>query len=509
MSAFRTVLRNVASNWAGFLVNAAIALQLTPYVERHLGESQWGFWSLLIAFTGYYGLLDLGIRSAVAQYVTRYWARKDLAGVLRTKNTAFGILLAIAAGIVPVTIGMAWVAPWIFTIDGVDDSSVRLLFAIVGCFVALNLPLTIFQTATYARQRFDIANGVGIVQRLGAAALTVWALDAGHGLVTLCFIHLGANLVGNLVYFLLSFRLLPGLELSRRHWSRDSVKELFGFSVWNVLINAADQVQVHGSALVITIILDSTALAHFNMGAILLPYALQLVNSIAWTLTPQAMTLDAKGEGQGLQRLYLDGTRAIFAFASILCAGMVLLGDDFLRLWARPIYTDGANYISSSTILAMLCGGLLLRSAATCGKQVCFGLREVRFLARVTFAEAVINLGLTAFLVWHFGILGGAIANVCAVALTQLWMLPQYLVRRIGVSWLSIPRTLFAGILVLLAMPALRMLVFPAGVSKSWLELVLRGAVLGIFGLSIGLLCGTTRAEKAKILGRFRRAPAG
>ena len=38
-------------------------------------------WALLVACTGYYGLMDLGIRSAVGQYVTRYWAKDDIDGV--------------------------------------------------------------------------------------------------------------------------------------------------------------------------------------------------------------------------------------------------------------------------------------------------------------------------------------------------------------------------------------------------------------------------------------------
>lgn len=505
MSAFRTLARNIVSNWAGFLVNAVIAFQLTPYVVDHLGASQWGFWSLLIAFTGYYGLLDLGIRSAVAQYVTRYWAKNDQDGVRRTVNTALGILFAIGAIVVPITMILAWVAPWIFTVDGVDDGTIRLLFAIVGCAVALNLPLTIFQTATYARQRFDIANGVGIAQRIAAAGLTVWALDQGHGLVALSVIHLGGNLVGNLVHFLLAFRMLPGLRLGRRYWSRDSMRELFGFSVWNVLINAADQVQVHASALVISIIASTTALAHFNIGAILVPYALQLVNSIAWTLTPQATTLDASDDRKGLQRLYLDGTRAIVAFAAILAGGMVLLGDDFLRLWVRPEFTNGEDFVSSSTILAVLASGLMLRAVATCGKQVCFGLREMRVLASVTFAEAVTNITLTAILVWHYGILGAAIANAVAVAVTQAWMLPSFLIRRIEITWTRVPRTLVAGAAVLAVMPLLRELLFDAAPATSWTQFLVRAALLGTPALILAILVGTTSSEKARLLRRMRR----
>lgn len=506
MSVLRTFARNVVSNWAGFFVNAVIAFQLTPFVESRLGSSAWGLWGLLIACTGYYGLLDLGIRSAVAQYVTRYLAKGDQDGVRRTVSTALGILLAIAVALLPVTAVVAWLAPSVFAIDNVDDATTRLLFAVVGAGVAINLPLTIFQTATYARQRFDIANGVGIAQRLIAAGSTVWALESGGGLVAMAVIHLGCNLAANLAHVVLTFRLLPGVELRRRHFSRASVRELFGFSVWNVLINAADQVQVHASALVVPIVMTTTALAHFNMGAILVPYALQLVNSIAWTLTPQATTLDARGDLDGLRRLWLGGTRAIVAFAAILVGGMALLGDDMLRLWVDPKYTSGVDFVSSGTILAVLTLGLLLRAIATASKQLCFGLREVRILARVTFAEAIVNLVLTVALVAWLGILGAAISNVVAVALTQLWMLPRYVTRRIGAAWSSVPRTLAAGGAVLVTMPLVHRFAATAVPADTWGGFLLRVVILGVPALAVVVMVGTTREEKARLIRRMRGA---
>jgi len=313
-------------------------------------------------------------------------------------------------------------------------------------------------------------------------------------------------LAANLAHVVLTFRLLPGVELRRRHFSRASVRELFGFSVWNVLINAADQVQVHASALVVPIVMTTTALAHFNMGAILVPYALQLVNSIAWTLTPQATTLDARGDVDGLRRLWLGGMRAIVAFASILVGGMALLGDDLLRLWVDPKYTSGGEFVSSGTILAVLTLGLLLRAIATASKQLCFGLREVRLLAQVTFVEAVVNLVLTVALVAWLGILGAAISNVVAVALTQFWMLPRYITRRVGSTWSSVARALVAGGVVLVTMPLVHRFAATAVPADTWSGFALRVVILGVPALAVAVMVGTTREEKARLIRRVRGA---
>ena len=70
--------RNISSNLAGFLVSAVVALLLSPFIIRTLGDVKYGLWTLLISLTGYYGILDLGVRSAVGHYVTRYWAKNDV-----------------------------------------------------------------------------------------------------------------------------------------------------------------------------------------------------------------------------------------------------------------------------------------------------------------------------------------------------------------------------------------------------------------------------------------------
>ena len=99
--------RNISSNLAGYLVNAAVMFLLTPFVLARLGDGPYGIWSVLIATTGSYGIFDLGIRSAAGLYLTRYAEQGDEDGVNRSFSTAFVVLLALAAVGVLATLGIA------------------------------------------------------------------------------------------------------------------------------------------------------------------------------------------------------------------------------------------------------------------------------------------------------------------------------------------------------------------------------------------------------------------
>src|ERR1700730_16315922 len=68
--------RNVLSNWATYLLSGAVSFFLSPFIVRHLGNSAYGVWVLLVSLTGYLGFLDLGIRGAVTRYVAKFYSEK-------------------------------------------------------------------------------------------------------------------------------------------------------------------------------------------------------------------------------------------------------------------------------------------------------------------------------------------------------------------------------------------------------------------------------------------------
>jgi O-antigen/teichoic acid export membrane protein len=93
----RILIRNIVSNWLGFAVQVAVAFFLTPFVLHSLGDARYGIWALVTGLTGYYGLLDLGFRSGITQYLTRHLATRDFEAMNRTASTAM-VALACCAG---------------------------------------------------------------------------------------------------------------------------------------------------------------------------------------------------------------------------------------------------------------------------------------------------------------------------------------------------------------------------------------------------------------------------
>ncbi|MBM4061527.1 MAG: hypothetical protein FJ265_10605 [Planctomycetes bacterium] len=503
MGALKIISRNIASNTIGYLVGVFVALLLTPFVLDRLGESGFGIWSLVVAMTGYYGILDLGIRSAVGQYATRYWELGDVPGVSRTISTAVALTLPIAAVLLLASVGLAFWAPALFEVAPDEAGATTTAVLVMGSAVALSFPIAVFGTAAYARQRFDIANALAIGERLVNAGLSVWVLLEDQGLAGVAWVAAGTQLAAGLVRVVIAFRLLPGLRIGRRWCSRASVRELCSFGFHNFLINVADRVVLYTDALVIGVMIDTKAVSYYTVGGNFIGYYIMLINSVAWPLTPYATSRDAAGDHEALRRLYLFGSKNIFLFAAVIGGGLIFLGHDFLAVWLHehPELLSGAVYTSAATVMAVLAAATLVRGLMTCGKQILFGIREVRFLSGLSVLEAVANLGLSIALAYPLGLLGVALGTLIPTICTQLVLQPRYLARRLGLSLGDfLVRATRGGLVVVAVMGAVAYAVRDWLPVTGWPTFFLKGLVVAAPAVLVGGLFGTTADEKQLLL---------
>jgi Na+-driven multidrug efflux pump len=91
----------------GLLANLTIGLFLMPFIVHRLGDRVYGYWTLVSTFLGYYGLLDLGIVSAVQFFVAKALGEKDEKLANQTISTSFNVFAILGVVIFLVTAAIA------------------------------------------------------------------------------------------------------------------------------------------------------------------------------------------------------------------------------------------------------------------------------------------------------------------------------------------------------------------------------------------------------------------
>src|SRR2546430_2245373 len=62
---------NVLWSWLGVAVNVVVGLVLSPYIVRTLGTERYGIWALVFGLLDYIWFFDLGMNTAVVNFVAR------------------------------------------------------------------------------------------------------------------------------------------------------------------------------------------------------------------------------------------------------------------------------------------------------------------------------------------------------------------------------------------------------------------------------------------------------
>ena len=160
------IVTNIASNWVGFAINAAVTLLLTPFILHQIGEARYGIWVLTSSIIGHYGLLDFGFRGGVTQYLTRYIAVRDYDKASECLSSAIAALSILGLFLGSLSIAAAYIVPHIFAIPvGMEHEAFWCIF-IVGLTGSLQCAFFPYGAIFIASQRFDLANLIGVGTRL-------------------------------------------------------------------------------------------------------------------------------------------------------------------------------------------------------------------------------------------------------------------------------------------------------------------------------------------------------
>jgi O-antigen/teichoic acid export membrane protein len=458
----RIILRNAASNWVGYAVTLLVGFFLSPFLVHRLGNTGYGIWTLIVATTGYFGMLDLGIRSSVARFVARHVARADSEGVNRTMSTAFTMLACGGLTAACLTL-VLWTGFSHFGVASQYQASARTALLIFGLNLALMLPMGVFGGLLIAVERFDVITATTAVSALVRAGLFVFLLRADCSLVALALAAFAVACLESGTLAAAAHVIYRPLHLARRYVSLSTVRELLAFSIYRFVWVIANQLIFYTDSLVIGIFLNATAVTYFSIAGSLINYGRNIVSLAADTLYPAATRYDSHNDTAGLQRLLIYGTRAALMVSLPLCIGYIFLGSQFITLWMGP------GYAVSAACLVILTIPQVTGMSQNVSALVLAGMAKHKVLAQIALVEGIVNLVLSIVLVRRIGVTGVAWGTVVPHLISSAIVVPLYTLRLLGVS----PRDYFVKSFI----PPLVCAIPAAGVAYTLSILVTRPSV--------------------------------
>ena len=420
-------LSNVAWNWAHVGINLFAGLILSPYIIRKLGVEGYGVWALVFSVVGYYGLLDLGFRSAVIRFTAHYAALQQDDRINQLISTLLTYFAGLAVLMLGVTVLLASHAHRFFKVSAAYRDEMGVLILIVGASLSFGLIFNVFSGFIEGLQRFDLASQVRIVslgvRTLGAAVL----LALGFGLIALGMVALVSQALLYVQYTLIAKRAYPRLRYSTGLVNRAVIREVARYGVHTFVAGLANQSLEQTPSLVIGNARPVEFVTYYTVPFRLLLFVADALTRVGLVAAPKAAELAGKGEAGSVGQLAAYSNRYCFALFVPFGIWLLLFGQNFLVLWVGPKVAAASGLLLPSLMVAI---GFAMAGQFN-SSAILFGLSRHQFYAYGLLVEAVASAVGMFLVVPSFGVLGAAVVTaVLMVAVRGLytpWLMCHYL----------------------------------------------------------------------------------
>jgi O-antigen/teichoic acid export membrane protein len=463
------VVRNTIANGLGTFSGVLVALVMTPFLIRELGQDGFGVWALALSFSflgGYASLTDLGIETAAARYIAEARSDNDGIAASETASSAMAFFGLVALVATPILAALAFPLTDVFNIEGDLRDEAAVCFALFAAQLLFEMPARVFFAVVEGAQRYDVFQLIELARSLAQAALFVLALVLGLGLP-----GLGAGIVLSSVLVLVlgwlaARRIVPEVRIARRHVSWARFRELFSFGGQYFFVRMMGTIYRQIDKAIVGIALGLRSVTLYEIANRIHQGAAMVQSVAASSLLPATAFL--RRNIATLRELYLRGTTYTVAVALPVVVAAFIFAEDLIRTWVG----ESLSGASSSARLFLVFVAFVAVHAT--GAAMIVALGHMRFVIGVTLVFTVVNLGISIALVEPLGVDGVILGTLAAQAV--IWLpYTLFFFRRFRVTWREWGRRVI--------LPNLPGLLVQAATALPLLELAHRAPNLAVMGL--------------------------
>jgi len=409
----KRILVNTSSSMAQLIVSMVVTFIMAPIYLKLMGHYDYGLREMILALVGYMGMLDLGMRPTVSRFVSMHNAEKSRDELLTVYACALAFLGMV--GLLLATFFWVWamVYPEWLSPDDSDASTKYVLFLLfVGAQIFFAFPKTVVGSVLEGLQRYYFKNMVNIVSTIAIAVISYIYMTPENGLALLVGLGALSQVVKLLIFGAVLLKPALGtLYPNIRYFSREKLREMLSFGLKSFIQGASSKVERLSDRLVIGSILGPAALPVYTIPATLVGYISTITMTLTHTFLPVFSDLSARGHQGKIKSIYMIVSKLVVALVIPMGVGICLIGGPFIAIWMEgefdPELVDAVMVLLVTYTLVPMLNPFASRYLTAINKHVIF--------AKVAPPAALVNLGLSIWLVFEYGVIGAALGSVLPV----------------------------------------------------------------------------------------------
>lgn len=410
---FKRIIKNTLFLYISTFIGQLTAFLLLPIIVDRVGKPDFGLYVLVLSVPPLLSFLDFGMSTAVIKLLAPLDRNRDKD---RINEILIGVLLLrVVSGLLMG--GCLWIISYkvsrFFNLEQQNIATAAHLFRIIAVFVALNWTLLIFRSVVFARERFEIDTVAVIVSSLSGFILAIVLLHI-YGTIeaTTCGL-LGGQLLGNLVYFIGSWKLLPHLAISRRHINLRTLKNVYGFGGKIFIMSVCSSALYQLDKMLLGIFRNMTQVGEFGVADTLhqIPRTVNLLSTNA--IMPAISNLEAKNEWGKIHGIVSATSKIVVALVYPVTLYLLFFAEPFIVWYVGPDFR-----VSAPAARVYVLYLLFYAHTGVIG-NVLVGVGRVNFLVAQNVVVLICKIVLSLLLIPRYGLMGAVLSTTIVISLSM------------------------------------------------------------------------------------------
>lgn len=408
------IAKGAIISYISIFFNIVISLVYTPWMIHQIGVSDYGLYSLVGTFLGYF-MLDFGLAGTITRYIAKYRAEGNEAKVANMLGLVAKVYLTLDAIIFLVLIVLYFFLTDIFggglTSDEIEK--LKVLYCISGTFSVLSFLFKPVNGAMMAYEYFVENKTLDLFVRVGTVVFIVIVLLFGGNVYHLVFV---TGFVGFAVA-LLRYMIFIKKSKLKTNWSYFEKAELLGlfsFSIWVLVIQLSQMFRLSLIPTILGIFNNTTEISVFSVGRNLEGMVFTISAALNGLFLPMVSRMVHSGNRKGIMDLMIRVGRIQLYIILLIFSGFCTFGQSFIHLWV------GEAFNASYYVFLLLVFVNILSLTIQIGIDLVYAENKIKHIAIRVLISSIMGLALSIIVAPKYGALGCATATGIALMLTQI-----------------------------------------------------------------------------------------
>lgn len=427
MSKARTIGKNITFIAASRIVAVVMSFVLFPFIISHVGKEVYGVYLIVMSVTGYFGIFDLGVMSALTKYVSEYNGKGDREGINKIANASFSFYVMIGIIVSLILFLCSVYFNKFFKVEPLNIVIIKQLFISAGIFAFFIWPLSMFRGAIQGLNLWNVDASVNMVSQILIAAATFFLLISGHGIVAL-FIATQMIIIGSNFFLYLIVKKKIGLKIIFPYTDIHTFKFIFNFSTFMFLSSLITILlfQIHN--IIIGYFVSVSAVSVYAVAYNIQNYfrvANSTIGSPSWII---ASEMEGARDYEKQKSLLLKGTKYMTAFflPAVIIAFFFL--EPFINYWMGPSFSYSILPAKIIVLFWLFSGTSELAAGMLTAKGI------IRQPLMIQAAAAISNIIISLCLIKMLGIVAIAIGLTFSMAFILFPLYIRLSLKSLGVT---------------------------------------------------------------------------